>query len=134
FIDEYGARNTLLFVKLSENQTVLSENFSSFVKPKHLELCRPELDVALGMIGETTAELTVSAQRPALWCWIECLDEELEIRFPDNFFHVVPGEARSLTLELSEPKSADELSAALRVQTLYNTTNPGETGTVPAAV
>lgn len=121
FINENGADNTLLFVRLSQNQQVLSENFTSFVKPKHLKLLPPGLKAAIAMTGETTARVTLRSEYPALWCWIECLNEYLEIRFSDSFFHVIDGISRDVTVELSQPMSAEELNQHIAIHSLYDT-------------
>lgn len=131
FINRHGSQNTLLFVRLVENQQILSENFSAFVKPKHLDLANPGLNAEVEMIGDTTAKLTIHARRPALWCWIECLNEELEVDFSDNFFHIFGEASRVVTLKLNKPMSADQLTQQLLVQTLYNTYTAEALGTPP---
>lgn len=126
FVEAHDVRNTLLFVRLSEGGVQLSENFTSFVKPKHLQLLEPGIEVSLRMLGETTAEMTLSAKCPALWTWVECLDEDIEVTFSRNFFHLRPGETGRLQLSLSESMSAEALAQKLRVQSLYPTYTPDE--------
>lgn len=128
FLNQHGVRNTLLFVKFSENGEVLSENFAAFVKPKHLELLDPGLEATLHMLGPTTAELTLTARHPALWTWVECLDDDLEIRCSSNFFHTHGNAARQVIIEFSQALPAEELAGRLHVRSLHDTCHADSMG------
>jgi beta-mannosidase len=128
FIAAHGVRNTLLFVKLMANGEMLSENFASFVKPKDLDLVEPELEASLRMMGPTTAELTLTAGHPALWAWVECVDDDLEVRCSANFFHVYGGNKRQVSIELDQPLSAEIIMGKLRVQSLHDTCHADSMG------
>lgn len=131
FITAHGVRNTLLFVKLMAKGEILSENFASFVKPKDLELVEPGLKASFRMVGPTTAELTVTARHPALWTWVECVDDELEIRCSANFFHILGDAASVVTLKLNRSMTGDALSQRLRVRCLQSTFRPDVMGAIP---
>jgi beta-mannosidase len=131
FVEAQDVCNTLLFFRLTEGGKQLSENFTSFVKPKHLQLHEPGIDTSVCMLGGTTAEMTLSVERPALWLWVECLDDDLELTFSRNFFHLRPGEVCRLQLQLSQAMSPEALGQKLRVQSLYHTCTTEVGGAVP---
>jgi beta-mannosidase len=116
-IAPYGPRNVLLWVSLEQNGKTVSTNFVTFVRPKHLELLDPNINAAVNDDGDSVS-VTLEAQYPALWAWIELPDA----RFSDNFVHLRPGEPVELKLE-KMPADLDraELTNRLKVYSLYDT-------------
>jgi beta-mannosidase len=117
-IAEYGPRNVLLWLSLEQDGATISTNFVTFVRPKHLELLDPNINATVNEDDNGGVSVTLEAQYPARWAWIELPDA----RFSDNFVHLRPGEPVELTLE----KAPDDLYRAelrqrLKVYSLYDT-------------
>ncbi|MFW6409925.1 MAG: hypothetical protein ACOCZR_02675 [Halanaerobiales bacterium] len=57
-IDKYGARNLILWFELEVNGEIVSENFISFVRPKHIGLPVPEISTLISRVHRKKAGLT----------------------------------------------------------------------------
>jgi beta-mannosidase len=122
-IKRYGPRNLMLWLELKVKGEVVSTNFVSFVKPKHLELLRPEIKTDIIKQGdEYIATLTTKA--PALWTWLELKD--IDAHFSDNYFHLIPGKPLEITIHTYKPLSLAIIKKNLRVQSLIETYNQTE--------
>ncbi|MBZ0302815.1 MAG: glycoside hydrolase family 2 protein [Anaerolineae bacterium] len=86
---EHGARNLLLWVWLVQGDALVSSNFVSFVRPKHLELPDPQISLTVHD-DEDGVVVRLEAQRPALWAWITI--PGVVARYSDNFVHLLPGQ------------------------------------------
>lgn len=100
----HGTRNVLFFASLREHRK--QRAVTSFVPPKHLSLEDPRLAVV-----RDGRSVTVRANRPALWVWLDAGDTSL--RASDNFFCLPPG---SYTVDVD----ADE-DVPLTVRSLVST-------------
>jgi len=115
----HGKYSCLVWAELVDTAgAVVSENFATFVRPKHIELQDPGLSwEVVGKEGAWT--VTVRSERPALWTWIEV--DRPNVRCSDNFFHLRG--TREITLS---GRSIGKLSEAglrrcIRVGSLYQT-------------
>jgi beta-mannosidase len=120
-INQHGARNLLLWLELFDaRENLIAENLVTLVRPKHLALHDPQIDMELATTEEgIVTALTLQAKKPALWTWLEAGEEA--VRFGDNFFHLRPG--RPLTLPV---RGADAGTAAgLTVRSLVDTYQDG---------
>ena len=99
----------------------VSSNLVLFARPKHLELEPPAIAIKAAKAGDKCFELTLEAQRPALWTWIEVADAEA--RFSDNFVHLKPGEPAKITVQLDRDMKTPEFKRRLRASSLIDTYN-----------
>jgi beta-mannosidase len=119
-----GPRGLLLWLELVVNGALVSENLVLLARPKHLELGGGELRrepverVGIREVGQGCYDVTLEAERPALWVWLEL--EGYEARFSDNFFHLRPGKPVEVRIE-GGPDSVELLRQALRVRSLVDT-------------
>ena len=102
----------LVWLDLYVGEARVSDNLVLFARPKHMDLTPPEFSVDVTPVDAGRAfDVTVRADRPALYVWLE-LDGA---RFGDNFFDLRPGRARTVRVTTAAPVSAfGSLSAASR--------------------
>jgi beta-mannosidase len=118
YIKKYGVRDLMLWMELSVNGRSISKNYVSFARPKHLELCEPDIRASVnGKKGN--AIITLTAKAPALWAWLEL--EGIDARFSDNFFHILPGKPVRVTVLTEEPLPPSEIRKRLRIRSLIDT-------------
>ena len=98
-IERYGPRDLLLWLELvDELGQIRTKNLVTFVRPKHLALQEPQIDMVLAKAEDGTVNaVTLEAKKPALWVWLEAEDEPTH--FSDNFFHLRPGQPVTITLK-----------------------------------
>ncbi|WP_181684609.1 beta-mannosidase [Halorhabdus salina] len=89
-----------------------SQNSAFFAPFKHLDL--PETDVGVTVEGDT---VTIESDRAALFVALSA--SSLDGHFSDNYVHLTPGEARSVTFS-GEERGAD-LASAIEVTHLKET-------------
>ncbi len=114
---QVGPRGALLWLALDVDGETVSENLVLLARPKHLELRPPAFTVTVARAGEGEYDVTVDAQAPALWAWLTLGDHDAA--FADNFFHVRPGEPR--TIRLTTAATLAEVEEAIQVQSLIDT-------------
>ncbi len=90
----------------TEDGTVTADSLLLLAEPKDLKIADPALAVTVAEEDDGFV-LTVTAQRFAPYVWLRRFDNGPLAQISDNFFHLRPGETRTLTL----PKSADLQSA-----------------------
>jgi beta-mannosidase len=122
-IKHYGPRNLMLWLELKVKGEVVSTNFVSFAKPKHLELLRPEIKTDIIKQGDEYIA-TLTAKAPALWTWLELKD--IDAHFSDNYFHLIPGKPLEITIHTDKPLSLAIIKKNLQVQSLIDTYNQTE--------
>lgn len=112
-------RFVLHAVFVGQDGATLAENVLLLTDPKHLELPEPGLKIEVEAVGEGAATLTISAERFAgsVWLHFDALDRVPT--FSDNWFHLLPGEVRTLTVgNLPAGLSPEELRTRLRARHL----------------
>ena len=117
-ISEYGMRDLMLWLNLTVDGQTVSDNFVSFVKPKHLELNRPKMGLELSIIDNKIWG-TLTSDTPALWVWLELVG--VNARYSDNFFHMRQG--HPVTVEIIPDKwiTPIEVTEQLKVHSLVHT-------------
>jgi beta-mannosidase len=121
--------NTVLHAVLRDDSgNVLAENFQLFDEPKNLLLPDPGLKIAVAprrdpafahLTYDGPLQITISAERYAGYVWL-CLDGfPTPPAFSDNWFHLAPGQQRTVTVsDLPAGMTPAELRARLRVRHL----------------
>ncbi len=122
YLQTHGARNLLLWIDLSVDGQAVSDNFVTFSRPKHLELVDPEIVTEVKPAGGNAFRVTLTAQSPALWAWLEL--DGAEARCSDNFVHLRPGKPVTIILTPAAPHTLDDVQDKLRIRSLVNTYRP----------
>ncbi|UCC18037.1 MAG: glycoside hydrolase family 2 protein, partial [Dehalococcoidales bacterium] len=117
-IKEYGIRNLMVWLNLKVNGEDVSSNFVSFIKPKHLDLVRPEIGLEIKSVDDKI-RVTLTSETPALWVWLEM--EGIDARYSDNFFHLWQGHPVTVEIAPEEKISQDEIRKRLKVRSLVDT-------------
>jgi beta-mannosidase len=118
-IEKQGASNLLVWLKLEVGGETVSENLVTLAYPRALELADPRLtaNVAEGRDGEYA--VTLRAERPALWAWLEL--EGSDAKFSDNFVHIPKAGTATIRVRPAGQMSREEVRKALRVRSLFDT-------------
>ncbi len=119
YIWQTNARDLMFWVELALNGKIVSTNFASLVKPKHLGLRKPDIEVRINRKEKGNAVLTLTVKAPALWVWLDV--ENSDARFSDNFFHIMPGKPFEVTMQNYEHLSLAKIRKPLRIRSLIDT-------------
>jgi len=108
--------DALLAIRLVKGESILSGNFVFFLPPKHWQLQDPEIKHKLNRENGRT-EITLTAKRFA--AYVELGVQNGYARFSDNYFHLLPGETKTVCVISSEvpPK---ELARGLFARSLID--------------
>lgn len=118
-LKEYSVRELLLYLSFSQGEEVVSDNISLLARPKHIELRRPVFDFRLIQLSEKRFSLILSADVPALWVWIEAAG--LPAGYSDQYFHLRPGEAKTVEIDVQAAITPEELKGKLVIYSLKDT-------------
>lgn len=118
-LKKYGPRNFMFWVELEVNGEVVSSDFASFARPKHLELLDPEIQANIRQTMNGSALITLNARKPALWAWLDL--KNTDARFSDNFFHLQPHKPVSVEIITNDKMNLAEIKKQLQVRSLFDT-------------
>ena len=118
-IKKYGERDIIFWAYLFDGDDIVSANFQTFAKPKHLELLDPQIHVDVAA-GKQDGEFTVflNANYPALFVRLQIAG--VDAQFSDNFFALDGSRERRVTVWPKEPLSLEELHQKLQVRSLVD--------------
>ena len=98
--DSYRNRsNLLLSIKLVQGDNLLSSDIVTFVPPKYWQLKDPELKYSIAM-ENGRKKITLSANHFA--AYVELGVNNSYAQFSDNYFHLLPGETKTIYVTSSE--------------------------------
>jgi beta-mannosidase len=109
--------NVYLSLKLIQGDSILSSNVVFFVPPKYWKLEEPEIEYSL-TAQSGRKKIVLSANRFA--AYVELGLRHSYSRFSDNFFHLLPGEIKTVEVISSEVPD-NEFSKQLYVKSLIDT-------------
>ena len=95
-----------------------AENSLFLAEPKDLRLSDPGISVTINTAKWSSYEITVTAKRFAPYVWLRRTDHVPLAGLADNFFHLRPGETRTLTVSKEDVRTLEELRGLLAVRTL----------------
>ncbi len=102
----------------SDDGAATAENFLLLAEPKDLRTADPGLTLTVAQ-AENGFEVTVTAKRFAPYVWLKRSDDVPLAGLSDNFFHLQPGETRTLTIAADETlKTPEDLRGRLMVRWL----------------
>ncbi len=119
YIKEHGIRNLMLWLELSVDGRIVSTNFVSFARPKHFELCKPDITTSVSENNGDNFIVTLTAKAPALFIWLEL--EGIDTSFSDNFFYLLPGKSVQIDVVPKVLITLSEIKERLRVRSLIDT-------------
>ena len=103
---------------VSADGSVTADNLL-LAEPKDLKTGNPALSLQIADNGNDGFVLTVSAQRFAPYVWLRRSDNGSLAAISDNFFHLRPGETRTLTLlKSAELQTVDDVRGRLALRSL----------------
>jgi beta-mannosidase len=118
-LDQYTVRDVIVYLQLEVNGEIVSDNLVLFARPKHLQLVAPEIKTELVLQGEGRYDVRLTSTHPALWVWLSTSDGNL--RYSDNFFHLMPGQTKTVSLSVPSGMTFEALHQVLRVASLIDT-------------
>jgi beta-mannosidase len=92
WLEQHSARDVVVWLELSVNGEVVSDNVVLFSRPKHLQLGAPHIATNVRPGGDDQYEVTLTTDRAALYVWLELAGAQ----FSDNFVHLRPGVSKSI--------------------------------------
>jgi beta-mannosidase len=122
-LGKIGMRNLLLWMELVVDGRVVSSNFVTYARPKHMELRDPEFGVKTRKRNDGSFEVTVRSKRPALWVWPEL--DGLEAEYSDRFFHLSGGKGQKILVTPKRTVSETQFARKLRIKSLRDTYTEG---------
>jgi len=118
-LGRYGGEcDLLIWLEGVVDGELVSRNLTLFARPKHLALQAPGISLNVEA-AEEGWEITLEAERPALWTRLELADADA--RFDDNFLHLEPGKPRRVRCIPADTLSLEQLRERLRATSLYDT-------------
>jgi beta-mannosidase len=118
-VAEHGAENLMCFADLDIDGRIVSSTYSAFTKPKGIYLQDPQYTTKLRKGDGDTWLLTVKANRPALFCWLEL--KGIDADLSDNFFHLYPGVESVVLISPEKKLTKDQLTKKLRIRSIVDT-------------
>ncbi len=119
---QHGPRDLLVWLALRVDGQVVSRNLALFARPKHLPLPDPDIRWQIAEVENGRYAITLTSDKPALWVWLEIPDG---LQLSDNFFHLYPGRAHTVTLaDLAGERPLAAIQQALAVYSLVDTYQP----------
>lgn len=115
YLARAGLRNLCVWAEFAVDGVVVSENFVTFVRPKHLALKKPRIRLASETQPDGTLRVTLKTNLAALFVWVQ--HPAGPVQASDNFFHLLPDTPKTITVRL--PERAD--AAGLRAYSLVDT-------------
>lgn len=124
-IDRYGPRDLLLWLELSVDDAVVSENLALFSRPKHLSLPNPGIKWDIEELGPGRYQVVLSCSNPALWVWLETTENTIQLT--DSFFHLRPDKTRTVGITLNSPEITQvDIRKSITVYSLFDTYEHGD--------
>jgi beta-mannosidase len=113
-----NSRDLLVWMRVEEADTVLSENLTSLTRWKHLNLKDPAITWDIERADADTFTLTLKAQAPALF--VRLSHDSIDAEWSDNAFHLSAGQTKTITIRPWAKASLPQLRKGLLVSSLKN--------------
>jgi beta-mannosidase len=122
YFKDYQTYDMMIFVELYDGKEMISSNFSSFERPKYMEL---ENDALSYEVKRNQSEVIngwdviITANKPALWCWLEVMGEKAV--YSDNFVCLRAGQTYTITVKTDKDMSEATFKKAVRLKSIVDT-------------
>lgn len=117
-INEFTARERLLWLSLEVNGETVASDLVTFLRPKSLSLMKPEFRFAVEETDRGFA-VTLETDRPALWVWP--IVEDRDCLWSDSFFPMKAGGRVEITTPHRDGLNRQDLLDHLRFQSIRDT-------------
>ena len=117
-ISDANKRRVIFVAELLENGQVQALKVATFCANKHLELVDPQLTVTAQVDGDS---VLIRVAASSLARFVEVSLEGADVVFSDNYFDIPAGQAVTVTANLPQGWSAEQLKKQLQVRSLYQT-------------
>ena len=121
-VEARGRTGVIVWLALERDGRPVSSACVLFALPRHIELPDPALHAEAAPADDGGFDVTLHADAPALWAWLEL--DDADARYSDNFICVTPGEPATVRVHPAEPMTADQFAARLRLRSLRDTYQP----------
>jgi beta-mannosidase len=118
-VTSHGERDVIFWTRLFRGDELVSANYQTFARPRHLELRDPALVVEVTETGDNRFEARVTAAHPALYVRLELA--ETDAWFGDNFLALAGGESRTISINPWTPLTLAQVREQLRLSSLVDT-------------
>jgi beta-mannosidase len=121
YFKDFETYDMMIFVELYDGKEMISSNFSSFERPKYMELEKGALTYE---IIENSSEsingwdVIITAEKPALWCWLEVTGKKAA--YSDNFICLRAGQTYTITVKTDKKISETAFKKALQVKSIVD--------------
>ncbi|MDK2971732.1 MAG: beta-mannosidase [Candidatus Sumerlaeota bacterium] len=120
-LKEHGQREVIVFLELEREGAVVSTNFGTFARPKHMNFA------ATASAARTTVrqakdgafEVSIRTKKPLLFAWLT--HESVDIRCSENFVPLRPGRTTTIRVEPQAPMTLAAFKNGLRLGSLVDT-------------
>ncbi len=114
-----GIRDVVLFYSFIVDGKEMSSNTTYFERPKHMKLQAPEFETGIKQISANEFELTIKADKPALWVWPEL--EGIAAKYSDRFFDLDGKNAKTVIVSLKNGMTEKEFVEKLNINSITDT-------------
>jgi beta-mannosidase len=114
-LKKYHAHDLMIWAWVSQKGMVISRNWVPLARPKHLSLADPRVKAEVE-IAKDCVFIHLSCEKPAPYVFLSLTSEDAW--FDDNFFHLHPGEGR--TIRMTRGPAPEIVREQLLVRSLAN--------------
>lgn len=119
YVETFGIRNLILWLELKHGTKLVSKNTAVFVRPKHLQLEKPNISQVIKERNDGGFSLTLKTDKPALWVWPDV--KGIQAKYSDRFFHLRPGKPITSIIEPALKLTGEKLEKLLRISSIFDT-------------
>ncbi len=116
--ETHHGRNLMVWLEFVQDGKIVSSQLITLYKPKSLELKNPKLETKVKAKKDGSFQLSIKSEKPAMWAWIEL--DQIDIQCTDNFFHVRPGQTKSVIVYPEKKMSLKQFEKQLKLKSLFN--------------
>jgi beta-mannosidase len=117
-LDRHGTHRLVIWLELGTDAGHGSRSVVLFERPKKIDWEPAAIATSVSGSGDQY-EITLLAERPALWTWLDLRD--LDCRFSDNFFHLRPHAPQTITARPAVAMTREDFEGQLQIRSLRDT-------------
>ncbi len=115
-LSKYDKMKTVLYTCIKENDEILSENYQSFAKDKHLELEKPVITYEIKK-NKDEYEIILSTNTYTKFMMLDF--QNFDVIFSDNYFNLLKGTTKKVTFITD--KTLEEIKENIIIKSLRDT-------------
>ncbi len=117
--DAGGTREVVLFYSFIVDGEQISSNTTYFERPKHMKLQSPKYETSAKKLGVNEFELTLKADKPALWVWPDL--DGITAKYSDRFFDLDGENESIISVTTQEDMDESEFNEKLKIWSITDT-------------